>query len=128
MGPAKKSPLIKCYTFHMKKKLAVGKTFSQRVVEAVMTIPSGRVTTYGRLARACGAGSMASQSITSILAKARQEQGLTIPFHRIVYANGTIWVSDEYRTKRLALYKKEAIIIEKGNKIKDFEERLWEFK
>lgn len=113
----------------MKKKLSVaGKTFSQRVVEAVMTIPPGRVTTYGRLARACGAGPMASQSITGVLVKAHREQGLAIPFHRIVYANGTIWVSDEYRVKRLALYKKEGIVIEKGNKIKDFEERLWEFK
>lgn len=103
------------------------KTFSERVVEAVMTIPFGRVTTYGRLAHACGAGPMASQSITSILAKAHREQGLTIPFHRIVYANGTIWVSEEYRTKRLALYKKEGIIIEKGNKIKDFEEIVFDF-
>jgi alkylated DNA nucleotide flippase Atl1 len=112
----------------MKKKPVAGKTFSERVVEAVMTIPSGRVTTYGRLARACGAGPMASQSITGILAKAHREQGLAISFHRIVYANGTIWVSDEYRTKRLALYKKEGIIIEKGNKIKNFNDIVFDFK
>ncbi len=93
-----------------------------------MAIPSGRVTTYGRLARACGSGPMASQSITGILAKAHREHGLVIPFHRIVYANGTIWVSDEYRTKRLTLYKKEGIIIEKNNKIKDFNDILSDFK
>jgi alkylated DNA nucleotide flippase Atl1 len=112
----------------MKKKPIIGKTFSERVVEAVITVPPGRVTTYGRLARACGAGPMASQSITGILAKAHREQGLAIPFHRIVYANGTIWVSDEYRAKRLALYKKEGIIIEKGNKIKDFNDIVFDFK
>jgi alkylated DNA nucleotide flippase Atl1 len=111
----------------MKTKLVTGKTFSQRVVEAAMKIPSGRVTTYGRLARACGAGPMASQSITGILAKAHREQGLAIPFHRIVYSNGTIWISEEYRTKRLALYKKEGIAIEKNNKIKDFNDILFEF-
>ncbi len=93
-----------------------------------MSIPKGRVTTYGRLARACGAGPMASQSITGILAKAHREQGLAIPFHRIVYANGTIWVNDEYRTKRLALYKKEGIVIEKNNKIKYFDAIVFEFK
>lgn len=103
------------------------KTFSQRVVEAVMSIPPGSVTTYGRLARACGAGPMASQSITGILAKAHREQGLAIPFHRIVYANGTIWINDEYRAKRLALYKKEGIIIEKGNRIKDFNDTVFDF-
>ncbi len=112
----------------MKKKSIAGKTFSERVVEAVMTIPAGRVTTYGRLARACGAGPMASQSITGILAKAYNEGNKNIPFHRIVYANGTIWVSDEYRAKRLKLYKQEGIVIEKGDKIKDFGEVVFDFK
>ena len=103
------------------------KTFSQRVLEAVLTVPEGRVTTYGRLARACGAGPMASQSITGILAKAYREGEKNIPFHRIVYANGTIWINDEYKAKRLKLYKKEAIEVDEKGKIKDFEEKLWEF-
>lgn len=111
----------------MKKKLVVGKTFSERVVEASLAIPSGRVTTYGRLARACGAGPMASQSITAILGKAYQNGEKNIPFHRIVYANGTIWVSDEYRENRLKLYKKEGIEIEKGNKIKNFNDIVFDF-
>lgn len=112
----------------MKKKLVVGKSFSQRVVEASLSIPSGRVTTYGRLARACGAGPMASQSITGILGRAYEKGEKNIPFHRIVYANGTIWINDEYRAKRLKLYKKEGIEIEKGNKIKNFEEKVFDFK
>lgn len=112
----------------MKKVIKSNKTFSECVVEAVMTIPPGRVTTYGRLARACGAGPMASQSITGILAKAHREQGLAIPFHRIVYANGTIWVDEEHRKKRLVLYKKEGITIEKGNKIKDFDDIVFDYK
>lgn len=103
------------------------KTFSERVVEAALAIPPGRVTTYGRLARACGAGPMASQSITAILGKAHEKGEKNIPFHRIVYANGTIWVSDEYREKRLKLYKKEGIEIEKGNKIKNFNEIVFDF-
>jgi methylated-DNA-protein-cysteine methyltransferase related protein len=109
------------------KKRAHATSFSERVVEAAMTIPFGRVTTYGRLARACGAGQMASQSITSILAKAHNNGVKGIPFHRIVYANGTIWVSDEYRTKRLKLYKEEEVEIEKGNKIKNFNEIVFNF-
>ena len=104
------------------------KTFSERVVEAALSIPSGRVTTYGRLARACGAGPMASQSITGTLAKAHREQGLGIPFHRIVYADGRIWVSDEYRAKRLKLYKKENIELDKNDRIKNFNDVLFEFK
>ena len=51
-----------------------------------------------------------------------------IPFHRIVYANGTIWVDEQYRAKRMKLYKDEKIEIDKNNKIKDFEKKLFEFK
>jgi len=109
----------------MKKSV---KTFSDRVLEAVLAIPSGRVTTYGRIARACGAGPMASQSITAILGKAYEKGEKNIPFHRIVYADGKIWVNDEYRAKRLKLYKQEGIEIDKNNKIKNFEEVLFEFK
>lgn len=103
------------------------KTFSQRVVEAALSIPAGRVTTYGRLARACGAGPMASQSITGILAKAYNEGEKNLPFHRIVYANGTIWVNDEYKAKRMKLYKKEGIEVDAKGKIKNFEEIIFEF-
>lgn len=112
----------------MKKVVVkVGKTFSDRVIEAALAVPSGRVTTYGRIARAAGGGTMSSQSVTGILAKTYREKGLNIPFHRIVYADGTIWVSDEYREKRLKLYKKEGIEIEKGNKIKDFNNIVFDF-
>ncbi len=109
------------------KPKKTGKTFSQRVVEAALSIPKGRVTTYGRLARACGAGPMASQSITGILSKAYQEGEKQIPFHRIVYANGTIWVNDEYRAKRLKLYKQEGIEVDKNDKIKNFNEIVFDF-
>ena len=112
----------------MKTVQKTGKTFSERVVEAAIIIPPGRVTTYGRLARACGAGPMASQSVTAILGKAHREQGLSIPFHRIVYADGKIWTSPQYHAKRIKLYKQEGIEIDKNNRIKNFEEVLFEFK
>jgi alkylated DNA nucleotide flippase Atl1 len=70
---------------------------------------------------------MASQSITGILSKAHNEGVKGIPFHRIVYANGKIWVSDEYRAKRLKLYKKEGIELDKNDRIKNFEDILFEF-
>ena len=90
-------------------------------------IPKGRVTTYGRIAKAAGGGTMASQSITSILSKAYDTGVRDIPFHRIVYADGRIWINDAHRAKRLALYKKEGIKLE-GNKIKNFLEVLFDFK
>ncbi len=107
------------------------KTFSERVLKLALSIPKGRVSTYGRIARAAGAGPMASQSITSILYKAYLAGNKKIPWHRIVYADGKIWVSDKHRAKRLALYKKEKIELEGRSdsmKIKNFNKILFEFK
>ena len=100
--------------------------FSERVVKAAQKIPKGRVTTYGRIARAAGGGALSAQSITGILAKASDE-GAKIPFHRIVYADGKIWVNDTYRKERMALYKKEGIKIDKNGRVEQFRDKLFEF-
>lgn len=110
-----------------KPKQILGKSFSERVVEVALSIPKGRVTTYGRISNAAGGGTMSSQSITGILAKAHKEKRLPIPFHRIVYADGSVWMNDEYKAKRLKLYKQERIELDKNNKIKNFKEILLEF-
>lgn len=98
------------------------KTFSERVVELARSIPKGRVTTYGDLARAAGAGPMASQSITNILDKAWDRGVKDIPFHRIVYAGGKIWINEERRKERMKLYKKEGIKIDEKDRVVDFDE------
>ena len=103
------------------------KTFSERVVELALSIPKGRVTTYGRLAEAAGGGAMASQSITNILGKAWGAGEKHIPFHRIVYASGKVWMSPQYRKERLALYKKEGIELDKQGRITNFRDVLFEF-
>ncbi|MBP6858134.1 MAG: MGMT family protein [Candidatus Pacebacteria bacterium] len=104
------------------------KTFSQRVVELALMIPSGKVSTYGHIARAAGGGGQAARSVTAILAKAYNNGEKKIPFHRIVYAGGKVWLNNEYEAKRLALYKKEKIIIDEKGFIKNFQDTLFEFK
>lgn len=110
----------------MKKE--VGKTFSQKVVELALMIPKGRVTTYGHIARAAGGGSLASRSVTAILGKAHDAGVTQIPFHRIVYAGGKVWINDQYRAKRLKLYKEEGIEVDKKGKVLNFWDILYEFK
>jgi alkylated DNA nucleotide flippase Atl1 len=71
---------------------------------------------------------MASQSITNILGKAYMAGQKDIPFHRIVYAGGKIWIDDKHRKDRMALYKKEGIKIDSKGKIENFREIVLEFK
>ena len=70
---------------------------------------------------------MASRSVTAILGKAWDRGAKDIPFHRIVYAGGKVWMSPEYEQKRLKLYRKEGIKIKNG-KIENFEEIFYDFK
>ena len=98
------------------------KTFSERVVDLALSIPKGRVTTYGDLTRAAGAGPMAAQSITTILFKAHKAGVKGIPFHRIVYAGGKAWLNEENKKERLKLYAQEGIEVDEKGVIYDFED------
>jgi methylated-DNA-protein-cysteine methyltransferase-like protein len=99
-------------------------SFSKRVVKIALSIPEGKVTTYGRIAHAAGGGAIASQSITSILAKATTSGVRNIPYHRIVYSDGRVWMDPTHRRKRLALYKKEGIKLDKTDRIINFKDVL----
>ena len=111
---------------HMTHRAAM-ETFGERVVKLALSIPPGRVSTYGAIARAAGGGGMAAQSITSILSKAWDKGEHKIPFHRIVYSNGRIWIHEAYRKKRMTLYKEEGIEIDKHDRIIEFRDKLYEF-
>jgi alkylated DNA nucleotide flippase Atl1 len=99
-------------------------SFSKGVVKIALSIPKGKVTTYGRIAHAAGGGAIPSQSITSILAKATTSGIRNIPYHRIVYSDGRVWMDPTHRRKRLALYKKEGIKLDKTDRIINFKDIL----
>ncbi len=99
-----------------------GRTFSERVVELALTIPPGRVTTYGDLARAAGGTPMTAQSVSPILSKAARSGVKGIPWHRIVYSGGKVWIDDEHREERMKLYKREKIEIDDQGRVVDFED------
>jgi alkylated DNA nucleotide flippase Atl1 len=102
-------------------------SFSELVLKAALSIPPGRVSTYGRIARAAGGGAMASQSVTGILGKAEQSGSQRIPWHRIVYADGHVWLDERTKKERLRLYEKEGIQVDKRGRIVNFRDILFEF-
>jgi len=99
--------------------------FSKRVVELALKIPEGRVTTYGLLSQSAGGHPMMARMITHILSKSPEVD--KIPFHRIVYSSGKVWLSPTYEKERLKLYKKEGIELDKKNKIIDFDKKVFTF-
>lgn len=111
-----------------KQKDSFSNPFSDWVVKKALMVPKGRVTTYGRIARAAGGGAMASRSVTSILAKAYEAGETRIPFHRIVYADGSVWIDERHRVARMKRYKEEGIEVDpKTGKILNFRKVLFEY-
>ncbi len=105
----------------------IGPTFREKVLEAALTVPAGRVTTYGLIARAAGGGRQSARSVSGILGRYAQKGVQNIPWHRIVYANGTIWINDEQYTLRMKLYQKEGVEVDEKGCIQNFRDMLYEF-
>lgn len=100
-------------------------SFSSRVVKIALSIPEGKVLTYGMIARAAGGGGQAARSITGILEKAYVAGEKNIPFHRIVYSDGRVWTNATHDAERKHLYKKEGIAISEKGKIENFRDTLF---
>ncbi|MFW0870904.1 MAG: MGMT family protein [Patescibacteria group bacterium] len=104
-----------------------GPSFAERVLQGALAIPFGRVCTYGHLARQAGGSGQAARSVSAILAKYEQKNSdLDIPWHRIVYADGRVWLGEKEKIRRKQ-YKAEGIEIDKKGKIINFYDILFTF-
>lgn len=101
------------------------RNFSQRVWELALSIPEGRVTTYGTLAKAAGGVGQASRSVSRILS--RSPNAKAIPWHRIVYAGGKTWLTDECEDWRRELYELEGVLVNEKGIITNFDEIFYDF-
>lgn len=95
----------------------------QRSVYYLLTlIPSGRVTTYGEIARALG--NNGARAVGNTLHK--NPFAPEIPCHRVVSADGSIGGYAGGVTKKISLLSNEGVTVTKG-KIEGFNERLYLF-
>lgn len=102
-------------------------TFSDRVIDAALSIPEGRVTTYGHVACAAGGTGQSARSVSGILSRAFMRGVTGIPWHRIVYSNGTIWINGEHYDARMKLYAQEGISVDAKGRVLNFRKILHTF-
>ena len=97
--------------------------FFQRVYDVVKTIPVGRVTTYGLIAKKLGTASSA-RTVGWALNACHNDS--SIPAHRVVNRNGLL--SGKHHFKGFDLMKQllenEGIEV-KDDKVVDFNIKLW---
>lgn|SRR5574344_1505829 len=99
--------------------------FFKRVYEVVKLIPSGRVTSYGAIARYLGTTRSARMVGWAMNQSFAQPE--MIPAHRVVNRNGLLTGKHFFGGENIMqeLLENEGIIIE-DNKIINFAERFWD--
>ena len=99
--------------------------FVEKVIDTVMRIPRGRVTTYGALAKFCG--SPKSARYVGSLLKMSRYSSFDLPAHRVVNRQGMLTgqasFSHEYPMKKRL--EEEGIKVE-NNQVVNFKLLLWE--
>lgn len=101
------------------------KDFYYQVYEIVRLIPFGRVTTYGAIAKALGAGK--SSRLVGIAMNYSHDIIPTVPAHRVVNRNGLL-TGKHHFTKHLTmqqLLESEGILV-KDDQVQNFQAILWD--
>ncbi len=98
-------------------------SFFERVYQVARKIPAGRVTSYGAIARAIGAGKSARMVGYAMNASHNLPN---IPAHRVVNRNGLLTGKHHFQGTSLMqqLLENEGIQV-KDNQILDFDKHFW---
>lgn len=85
--------------------------FQKKVYQATARIPRGRVSTYQAIARACGCPG-AARAVGNALNK--NPYAPQVPCHRVLRSNGQIGGFAWGTAKKVAMLRKEGLIIQNG--------------
>ena len=85
------------------------KTFTQRLVDVIKSIPRGQVATYGQLAAMAG-NPRGARQVVRVLASLSAKEGL--PWHRVINARGTISLTGAGFDEQKALLEAEGVAVD----------------
>jgi methylated-DNA-protein-cysteine methyltransferase related protein len=95
-----------------------------RVLAVVAAIPEGRVTTYGAIARRLKA---TPRQVAFVLSRFTPDQSATLPWFRVVAANGVISTMKlgAVGRRQIARLREEGVEITSRNKVAVFDTVFW---
>lgn len=103
----------------------VGPGFHQKVHDLLRTVPAGAVTTYGDLAGALGARSVARHVGYALAAL---PPGSDVPWFRVVDGRGQVTRPGTAQAKKqAALLRREHVAVGRDGRVADFAARRFEF-
>jgi O-6-methylguanine DNA methyltransferase len=90
------------------------KSFQEKVIEVVKKISSGKVLSYGEVAKKAG-NAKASRAVGSLMAK---NADTTVPCHRVVKSDGSMGMYNGLRGKsKSEILKKEGVKFKESGKV-----------
>ena len=96
--------------------------FNNRCYKIVSSIPKGKISTYGDIAKVLG--TKAYQAVGNAMAK--NPNLILVPCHRVIKSDGSIGGYALGASKKITLLKKEGIIVRKG-KVFNFKHLIHQF-
>lgn len=98
------------------------KSFNQRVIDIIKSIPKGKVATYGQIAALTG-NPRAARMVVRVLHSSSKKENL--PWHRVINSRGSISLKPGtgYEVQK-TLLQKEGIIFKDDDSI-DLKRFLW---
>ena len=103
--------------------ICITSDFTQDVIKIIKNIPSGKVLTYGRIAKLAG-NPQAARQVSWLLHSSTKKYKL--PWHRVINSQGKISMkSFDDRNYQKHLLEKEGVVFRDNYKI-DLKKFLWE--
>jgi len=101
----------------------IEKTFYDRVVKFIKSIPAGKVATYGQIAEYAG-NPRAAREVAYILHSSSEKEDL--PWQRVINSKGHISMKPGHGYElQKRLLEDEGIVFDKEDRV-DFDEFLWQ--
>jgi methylated-DNA-[protein]-cysteine S-methyltransferase len=94
--------------------------FASAVLRVVARIPSGRVITYGDVARLAGRPG-AARAVGAVLASSTRPG---LPYHRVVAAGGRLGGYGSGSAMKAALLAAEGLVVQRG-RVRGFGRHVW---
>ncbi|MDR2731242.1 MAG: MGMT family protein [Treponema sp.] len=87
---------------------------TRRIIEQILAIPRGKVSGYGTIAIKAGIPNGARQTVRVLHAMSEK---YTLPWHRVVRANGVIALDSGGRELQIALLRDEGVEVTDDGRI-----------
>jgi len=87
---------------------------TRRIIEQILAVPRGKVSTYGSIAEKAGLPNGARQTVRALHSMTEK---YSLPWHRIVRSGGVIALEGEGRALQITLLRGEGVKVSGEGKI-----------